>query len=91
MRCSRGVYVSNVYPFAGIAFEGLCCFIVFAGVVCLWLWRRTGNHHKIELAAGAAELEAQRQTEDCLLSAASARRIDQPKPSLRLSPLFFFP
>lgn len=36
------------------------------------------------------ELEAQRQTEDCLLAAASARRIDQPKPSLRLSPLFFF-
>lgn len=38
-------------------------------VVCLWLWRRTGNHHKIELAAMVRrELEAQRQTEDCLLA-----------------------
>lgn len=38
-------------------------------VVCLWLWRRTGNHHKIELAAMVRrELEAQRRTEDCLLA-----------------------
>lgn len=32
MRCSRGVYVSNVYPFAGIAFEGLLLLYCICGV-----------------------------------------------------------
>lgn len=95
MRCSRGVYVSNVYPFAGIAFEGLLLLYCICGVGSSACGCGAGLAIIIRSSSrrwcGGSWKHKGKLRIACLLAAASARRIDQPKPSLRLSPLFFFP